>query len=320
MAIAAMPAGRAGLPWYAGLVGASTPLQARKALWGYAFLLPWLVGLIVFWLGPIVASFAFSFLQYDMISAPLFVGFDNYVKAFTGDDLFWPSLSRTFTYSLVVVPIGLSGALGLAMLLNRGMRGSAMYRTFFFLPSLTPAVALALVWTWLMHSQVGPINVALGWIGIEGPAWLTDRGWALWSLIIITLWNAFGGNAMLIFLAGLQGVPPSLLDAAEIDGAGRWAKFRHITLPMISPTLLFNLILGVIGALKVFTLAYVATKGGPAYATWFLAYHIYQEAFQYFRMGYGSALAWIFVITLLIFTFLQMRLSKRFVYYAAEAD
>jgi multiple sugar transport system permease protein len=206
------------------------------------------------------------------------------------------------------------------MLLNRGMRGSAIYRTFFFLPSLTPAVALALVWTWLMHSQVGPINVALGWMSIDGPAWLTDRKWALWSLIIITLWNAFGGNSMLIFLAGLQGVPPSLLDAAEIDGAGRWAKFRHVTLPMISPTLLFNLILGVIGALKVFTLAYVATKGGPAYATWFLAYHIYQEAFQYFRMGYGSALSWIFVITLLIFTFLQMRLSKRFVYYAAEAD
>jgi multiple sugar transport system permease protein len=309
-----------GLPWYAGLVGASTPLQARKALWGYVFLLPWLFGLIVFWLGPILASFIFSFLQYDMISAPIFVGLDNYVKAFTGDDLFWPSLSRTFTYSLVVVPIGLSGALGLAMLLNRGMRGSAIYRTFFFLPSLTPAVALALVWTWLMHSQVGPINVALGWIGVDGPAWLTDRRWALWSLIIITLWNAFGGNSMLIFLAGLQGVPPSLLDAAEIDGAGTWAKFRHVTLPMISPTLLFNLILGVIGALKVFTLAYVATKGGPAYATWFLAYHIYQEAFQYFRMGYGSALAWIFVITLLIFTFLQMRLSKRFVYYAAEAD
>jgi multiple sugar transport system permease protein len=322
MQVAASATGqRSTLPWYAGLVGASSPLQARKALWGYLFLMPWLIGLIVFWLGPILASFAFSFLQYDMISAPTFVGLANYRKALSGDDdLFWPSLLRTFQYSLVVVPLGLIGALGLAMLLNRGMRGSAVYRTFFFLPSLTPAVALALVWTWLMHSQVGPINVSLGWIGIDGPAWLTDKNWALWALIIITLWNAFGGNSMLIFLAGLQGVPDSLLDAAEIDGAGRWAKFRHVVLPMISPTLLFNLILGVINALKVFTIAYVATKGGPAYATWFLAYHIYQEAFQYFRMGYGSALAWIFVITLLVFTFLQMRLSKRFVYYAGEND
>jgi len=274
----------------------------------------------VFGLGPILASFVFSFFKYDMISDPVFVGIDNYTKALTGDELFWPSLWRTFAYSLVVVPVGVTGALGLALLLNRGVRGSAFFRSCFFLPSLTPAVALALLWTFLLHSQVGPINVALGWVGITGPAWLTDKSWALWALILITLWNTFGGNPMLIFLAGLQGVPESLLDAAEIDGAGRLAKFRHVVLPMISPTLLFNLILGVIGALKVFTIAFVATKGGPAYATWFLALHIYQQAFQYFQMGYGSALAWLFVVTLLLFTFLQMRASKRWVYYAGESD
>jgi multiple sugar transport system permease protein len=160
---------RHALPWYAWLVGGSTPLQARKALWGYVFLAPWAIGLIVFWLGPILASLYFSFLTYDMISTPTWVGLANYRKAFFGDDLFWPSLTRTFTYSLVVVPIGLAGALLLATLLNRGIKGTAFYRTCFFLPSLTPAVALALVWTWLMHSQVGPINVALGWVGIEGP-------------------------------------------------------------------------------------------------------------------------------------------------------
>jgi multiple sugar transport system permease protein len=320
MAVAVSAPRAHSLPWYAGIVGASTPLQAKKALWGYLFLLPWAVGLVVFWLGPILASFAFSFLQYDMMSAPIFVGLDNFKKAFFGDDLFWPSLGRTFQYSLVVVPVGLGGALGLAILLNRGMKGTAFFRTCFFLPSLTPAVALALVWTWLMHPQVGPINTALGYVGINGPQWLTDKNWALWSLMIITLWNTFGGNPMLIFLAGLQGVPDTLLDAAEIDGAGRWAKFRNVILPMISPTLLFNLILGIIGALKVFTIAYVATNGGPAYATWFLALHIYNEAFKYFRMGYGSALAWIFVIVLLIFTFIQMQLSKRWVYYAGEAD
>jgi multiple sugar transport system permease protein len=311
-------AGRPAMPWYAGLVGAGTPLQAKKALWGYIFLLPWAIGLIVFWLGPILASFVFSFLEYDMISDPRWVGISNYTKAFTDDDLFWPSLGRTFTYSMVVVPLGLAGSLGLALLLNRGMAGTSLYRTFFFLPHLTPAVALALVWTWLMHAQVGPLNVALSWVSIEGPAWLTDRHWALWALIIITLWNAFGGNSMLIFLAGLQGVPREMYEAAEIDGANAYQRFRHITLPMISPTLLFNVILGVIGALKVFTIAFVATKGGPAYATWFLALHIYQQAFQYFRMGYGSALAWIFVITLLAFTLLQMHLSRRWVYYAGE--
>jgi multiple sugar transport system permease protein len=321
MAQLAVPvARRADLPWYAGLVGATSPLQARKALWGYLFLLPWAIGLIVFWLGPIAASLVFSFFQYDMISDPIFLGLANYRKALFQDELFWPSLWRTLEYSLVVVPIGLAGALGLAMLLNRGVRGSAFFRSCFFLPSLTPAVALALLWTFLLHSQVGPINVALGYVGIEGPAWLTDKDWALWALILITLWNTFGGNPMLIFLAGLQGVPESLLDAAEIDGAGRWAKFRHITLPMISPTLLFNLILGVIGALKVFTIAFVATKGGPAYATWFLALHIYQQAFQYFQMGYGSALAWLFVLTLLVFTFFQMQASKRWVYYAGDSD
>ncbi|HEY3109579.1 MAG TPA: sugar ABC transporter permease, partial [Chloroflexota bacterium] len=152
MAQLAMPAGRAGRPWYAGLVGASTPLQARKALWGYVFLLPWAIGLVVFWLGPILASFVFSFFKYDMISDPVFVGIDNYKKALTGDELFWPSLWRTFTYSLVVVPVGLTGALGLALLLNRGVRGSAFFRSCFFLPSLTPAVALALLWTFLLHS------------------------------------------------------------------------------------------------------------------------------------------------------------------------
>jgi multiple sugar transport system permease protein len=320
MAQLAVPAGRVDLPWYAGLVGASTPLQAQKALWGYVFLLPWAIGLVVFWLGPILASLVFSFFQYDLISPPTFVGLANYEKALFNDDLFWPSLTRTFTYSLVVVPIGLGGALGLALLLNRGLKGTAFFRSCFFLPSLTPAVALALVWTWLLHSTVGPVNLALGWVGITGPQWMTDRNWALWALMIITLWNTFGGNPMLIFLAGLQGVPESLLDAAEIDGAGRVAKFRHVVLPMISPTLLFNLILGIIGALKVFTIAYVATKGGPAYATWFLALHIYNEAFMFFRMGYGSALAWIFVLVLLVFTFIQMRLSKRWVYYAGESD
>jgi multiple sugar transport system permease protein len=302
------------------MAGARTPLQARKVLWGYLLLLPWLLGLIIFILGPILASFYLSFTDYEGMGTPVWIGLANYQKAFFGDDLFWPSLGITFEYSIVVVPIGLLGSLFLAIILNRGLKGTNIFRTIFFLPSLTPAVALALLWAWLFHPTVGPINLALGFVGITGPGWLADKSWALPALIIISLWASMGGNGMLIFLAGLQGVPESLMDAAEIDGAGRWQKFLNITLPMISPTLLFNLILGVIGALKVFTIAFVATKGGPSYATWFFALHIYQQAFSYFRMGYGSALAWLFVIMLLVFTYIQLTISRRWVYYAGGSD
>ncbi len=303
---------------WARLLGIRSPMAAQRAKWGYIFLLPWALGLLIFILGPILASTYLSFTSYDILSAPQFIGLENYVKAFTDDVLFWPSLGRTFTYTLAVVPLSLAGSLLLAILLNQGIKGTNIFRTLFFLPSLTPAVALALLWTWLFHPTVGPINIALGWVGIAGPGWLSDKNWALPALIIISLWAAIGGNSMLIFLAGLQGVPQELYEAAEIDGAGNWAKFRSVTLPLISPTLFFNLILGIIGALKVFTLAFVATLGGPSYSTWFYALHIYRQAFEYFRMGYGSALAWIFVVVLLIFTFIQLRFSQRWVYYAGE--
>ena len=295
-------------------------MPARRALWAYLFLLPWLLGLGLFWVGPLLASLFFSLTEYDVLSPPRFVGLANYRRALLEDNLFWPSLGLTLRYSLVVVPLGLVGSLLLAALLNRGLPGTNLFRTCFFLPHLTPAVALALLWTWLFHPTVGPINLALGAVGLEGPGWLASESWALPALILITLWGQVGGNGMLIFLAGLQGVPEPMIDAAKIDGAGAWARFRHIVVPMISPTILFNLILGVIAALKVFTLAFVATKGGPQYATWFLALHIYNQAFEYFRMGFASALAWLFVAMLLVFTYVQLKLSNRWVYYAGEAD
>ena len=300
------------------LAGAKTHLQATEAKWGYIFLIPWILGLIIFWIGPILASAYFSVMEYDVLSPPEFIGAENYTRAFTGDKLFWPSLGRTFYFSIVSVPIGVFGSLLLAMLLNQKLKGTNFLRTLFFLPHLTPAVALAVLWIWLFHPSLGPINLMIGWFGAEGPGWLTSKQWAIPALIVISLWAGLGGNTMLIFLAGLQGVPQDLLEAAEIDGAGALSKFRHVTLPMISPTLLFNLILGVIGALKVFTLAFVATQGGPSYGTWFYALHIYNQAFAYFRMGYGAALAWIFVLILLIFTYIQLNLSKRWVYYAGE--
>jgi len=300
------------------LLGVDTPLQAQTALWGYLFVLPWLLGLIIFIVGPILASFYLSFTQYNILTAPKFIGFANYEHAFSADTLFWPSLGRTFLYALLVVPIGLVGSLGLALLLNQRARGTNIFRTLFFVPSLTPTVALALLWTWLFHPTVGPINTMLVLIGLPGPGWLTSAQWALPSLIIIALWAGLGGSTMLIFLAGLQGVPQELMDAARIDGAARWAKFRHVTFPMISPTMLFNFVLGVIGALQVFTLAFVATSGGPSYATWFFALNIYNQAFQYLNMGYGAALAWILVVIVLSLTLINLALSRRWVYYAGD--
>jgi multiple sugar transport system permease protein len=293
----------------------ATALRRREALWGILFALPWLLGLLIFVLGPMVVSFYLSFAKYDIVRPPEWLGIANYVRAFTEDELFWPSLGRTFHYALVVVPLGTIGSLALAMLLNRGQPGTTLFRTLYFLPHLTPVVAMAILWKWLLHPSVGPVNYLLGEVGIEGPGWLSNPAWALNSIIMISLWAYLGGNTMLIFLAGLQGVPQELYDAAEVDGAGAWSKFRNVTLPMISPTLFFNLILGVIGALKVFALSYVATQGGPSWATWFYALHLYRWSFEYFDMGYGAALAWIFTLILVVLTVIQFRASQRWVHY-----
>ncbi len=290
--------------------------RRREATWGYIFAIPWLVGLLLFVVGPTLASLVLSLTKYDVITPPQFIGLTNYVTAVTGDDLFWSSLQRTFIYAIVVVPVGLCGSLLLAMMLNRGLAGTNVFRTLYFLPSLTPAVAAGILWQWLFDPQVGPVNFVIGSLGLPKPGWLADPAWALPAVMLISLWGIWGGSNMLIFLAGLQGVPQELRDAAAVDGAGSWTQFVHVTLPMISPTIFFNLTLGIIGALKVFSLAYVATQGGPAYATWFFALHIYRSAFGYFEMGYASALAWVFVMILMVFTLIQIRLANHWVYYA----
>ncbi|MEM7034721.1 MAG: sugar ABC transporter permease [Chloroflexota bacterium] len=298
------------------LVGAKSQFQTRRALLGYAYATPWILGLIVFWGGPILASLYFGFTEYAVIGTPQFIGLDNYTKAFTEDELFWPSLGRTFTFAILYIPFAVGGALALAILLNQKLKGTNIFRTLFFVPHLIPAVALAVLWTFLLAPRVGPVNEFLRAIGIaDPPKWLASQDSALASVTLINVWAAMGGNTMLIFLAGLQGVPQELYDAASIDGGGRWSKFRHVTLPMLTPTIFFNVVLAVIGALKVFTTAWVATQGGPSYATWFFALHIYFQAFQYFRLGYGSALAWVLAIILIFFTWIQVTYSRRWVHY-----
>lgn len=298
------------------LVGTKSKFQTQRALWGYVFALPWIIGLTVFWVGPIVTSFYYSFTNFEVIGAPKWLGLANYNRAFTQDDLFWQSLGRTFTFALFYVPAAIIGALFLASLLNQKLKGTNVYRTIFFVPHLIPAVALAVVWTFLLQPKMGPVNMILRNLGIENPPnWLSSRDTALYSVIMINVWAAVGGNTMLIFLAGLQGVPQELYEAAEMDGAGPVRKFWNVTLPLLTPTLFFNMVLAIIGALNVFTTAWVATKGGPSYATWFFALHIYTEAFQYFRLGYGSALAWVLAVIVMFFTWIQIQYSRRWVHY-----
>src|SRR5712692_360274 len=290
-----------------------------ESLISYFFLLPWIFGFIFFIVGPMIASLYLSLTTYDIVNLPRFIGLANFDTAFFHDDLFWSSLRRTFTYAVVVAPCSVAGALLVAMLVNQGLRATKLYRTFFFLPHLTPVVASVYAWTWLLDPRFGLVNEALYRAArIQGPGWFSVQAWALPSVMLIALWATIGGNMMLIFLAGLQGVPQDFYEVASLDGANALDRFRHITLPMISPALFFNTVLAVIGSLQTFTTAFVATQGGPAYATFFYALNIFNSAFQYTKMGYASALAWIFFVILVGFTYIQFRASTRWVYYAGD--
>ena len=293
-------------------------MRRREIIEGILYLSPWIIGFIVFVAGPLFASIYLSFTKYNVLRPPQFIGFDNFVYAFTKDDLFIPSVLRTFYYSLLLVPLGLVGSLFVAILLNQKLIATTIWRTLYFLPTLTPLVAAALLWRWMLNPDVGLVNFLLSKVGIEGPGWLNSTTWAIPSLVIMGLWASVGGSRMIIFLAGLQDVPAELLEAAEIDGAGTWDKFWNVTLPLITPTVFFNLVLGIIFALRTFEVAFIATNGGPARATWFISLHIYQSAFVSFDMGYASALSWLFFVIISILTLLQFKLSGQWVFYQGE--
>lgn len=293
-------------------------LRRREALEGYLFITPWILGFLFLSAGPMIGSLVLSFTKYNIISPPVFCGLCNYEYAFKFDDQFFGSLWRTIYYSLGNILIGVTLSLLAAILLNQKLKGTVFFRTFFFLPSLTPIVAAALLWQWIYQPEVGLINAALKQVGIHGPGWIKSPEWAIPSLVIIALWMGIGGNRMIIFLAGLQGVPQELYEAANLDGANFWHRFRHVTLPLLSPTVFFNVIMGIIGSFSVFSVAFMATDGGPAYATWFYVLNLYNAAFRNFEMGYASALAWVFFVILLILTYIQLRLSKSWVYYEGE--
>jgi multiple sugar transport system permease protein len=300
-------------------------LRREEMVWGYLFVLPWLIGLLVFVLGPILFSLGLSFFNYSLGRDFAFIGLANWVKAFTQDELFWPSLGRTLLYTVVVVPLSVFGALLLAILLNQKLRGASFYRTIFFMPHLVPIVAAVFIWMWLLNPQYGLVNEIVFQIGyrltgtgFKGPGWFGDPAWAMPSLMLVALWAAVGGTLMVVFLAGLQGIPAELYEAAAIDGANARARFWHVTIPMISPTLFFNSVLACISAFQLFEVPFIATKGGPAYATWVYGLHIYRTSFEFFDMGYGATLSWILFIVLSVFTYAQFRSSRGWVYYGGE--
>lgn len=283
----------------------------RRTIEGYLFVAPWLVGFVLFTAGPLLGSFGISLTKWGMIDTPQYVAFDNY-RTMVQDEFFWQSLKVTLYY-LLNVPLNLALGLLLAILLNQKIKGMSVFRTIFYLPSVTAGVAVSLLWMWIFNPRYGVINVLLAKIGIQGPAWLGSETWAMPALIIMSIWGVGGG--MLIYLGALQGVPTHLYEAATLDGAGAARKFFTITVPMITPVLLLNTIMGIIGSFQVFTQAFIMTKGGPNYATLFYVLYLYQQAFQWFNMGYAAALAWVLFLIILVFTALILRTSSRWVYY-----
>jgi len=291
-------------------------MARQEELAGWLMASPWIIGILLWILGPFAGAAYLAFTDYDILTRANFIGLENFQTMFTDDPLFWTALRVTTVYAFVSVPLQISLGLVLAMLLNAQIRGLAWFRTVYYLPAILSGVAVSFLWIWVFSADWGVLNYALSLIGIRGPNWLTSETWALPSLILMSLWGVGGG--MVIYLAGLQGVPTELYEAAEVDGANPWRKFWHITLPMISPVILFQLILGIIGALQTFTEGYVMTAGGPNDATLFYVLYLWRNAFQQLQMGYASALAWGIFVYILLLTLLVLRSSSTWVYYTGE--
>ncbi|MDE2819506.1 MAG: sugar ABC transporter permease [Chloroflexota bacterium] len=290
-----------------------TPQERRDAKTGYLALSPWMVGFVIFYAFPILATFYFSLTQWTLVDPPVWIGLDNYVRMFTRDPLFISSLKATTLFVALSLPLKLVLGLMLALLLNLKIPGMNLFRTVFFIPAVISGVAVSLMWIWFLQPDTGVVNTLLSYIGVRGPYWFWDLNWALPSVAIMSIWKV--GGAAIIYLAGLQNIPAHLYEAAEIDGAGKWRRFWRITLPLLTPTLFFQLIIELIDAFKIFTEAFVITKGGPLKATYFFLYYFYEEAFRNFNMGYASALALFLLVVIMGCTVFVYRTSGRWVFY-----
>lgn len=280
----------------------------------YLMVTPWLIGLVFFWGGPVLAAMGLSFTDWSGVNLGeiQFVGLENYGTMFA-DDLFWQSVGNTIFYAVGSVVFGTAFALFLAILLNQKIPGLPFFRSIFYLPSVTAGVAVALVWIWILNPRVGLLNYGLSLLGIDGPKWLHSSDWVLPALVIMSLFRI--GPSMIILLAGLQGIPQNLYEAAEIDGAGRWAKLRNITIPMLSPALFFVLVVSTVGSFQIFTEIKIMTDGGPGTSSFVIVWYLWQQAFVYLRMGYASAVAFVLFIVVMILVGIQFWVGNRLVYY-----
>ena len=296
-------------------------LNLRENLEGYLFISPWILGMVLFALGPILASFGLAFTRWNLFTEPEYVGWANFQKL-AHDPLFYKSVFNTIYYTVFAVPLGLVLALGLAMLVNHRLRGVNFFRTAFFLPNVVAGIAMLLLWKWLFDPNFGLINLFLDWtglmvvfewIGLGRPQWISSRAGAMPGMIFMSIWGL--GGSMMIFLAGLQNIPRELIEAAELDGAGPWKRFRYVTLPLLTPTIFFLMMVGVIASLQIFNQAYVMTQGGPAHATLFYVLYLFQTAFERFQMGYACAMALVLFIITLIVSLIQLAMGKKWVHY-----
>ncbi|WP_084295216.1 carbohydrate ABC transporter permease [Caldanaerobius polysaccharolyticus] len=290
-------------------------LEREEAIKGVLFISPWIIGFLVFTLYPFISSFYYSFTRFGGIGTPVFIGLKNYVNLFH-DKLFYLSLYNTLYYTVIAVPLGVVLGIAVALLLNQKIRGLSFFRTIIYMPYMVPTVASAILWMWILDPQFGLINSLLASIGIKGPGWLADPAWSKMSLIIMAQWGM--GQAVVIYLSGLRNVPTELYESADIDGANIFQKFFHVTLPMMSPVILYNVILGVINSLQYFTQAYIMTSGGPVNSTLFYSLYLFRESFMNYHMGYASAMAWILLVIIAACVYLLFKTSAKYVYYSGE--
>ncbi|WP_166245356.1 carbohydrate ABC transporter permease [Paenibacillus turpanensis] len=289
------------------------PVLYKDGFWAFLMLLPNLIGFLMFLLLPVLATFVISFSSWNLTDSFAFNGIDNYKELFQ-DPVFMQVMGNTFYFTIGSVPIGIVISLLLAVFLNQKLRFIRFYRAAFFIPVISSMVAVSVIWQWIYNPEYGLLNYALSWFGIDGPAWLTDPQWAMPTVILTSIWKSLGFN-MLIFLAGLQSISESYYEAADIEGAKWYSKFWHITLPLLSPTTFFVTVMSIINSFQVFDTVYLMTQGGPARTTSVLVYYIFQNAFQYFRMGYASAMAYVLFFIVLIITFIQFWRQKKWSIY-----
>lgn len=290
--------------------------KVRETIQGYLFISPVVLGLLIFTIGPMLISLYLSFTKFPLLRAPEWIGIQNYVNMFTREPDFWKASRVTLIYAVTSVPLGLIGGFALALLLNQRVKGIAFYRTSFYMPSIVPAIASLILWGWLLNRDYGLVNAVLVSIGLPKFPFLAEPSTALFSLVLMSLWGL--GASMIIFLAGLQGIPESLYEAAKIDGANEGQLFWNITIPMMTPTIFFNLVIGLIAASQTFMNAFVLTQGGPLKSTYFYNLMLYERAFQWTQMGMASAMAWFLLLVVLLLTGLVFRSSSAWVYYETE--